>query len=406
MEICIHAGLHKSGTTTVQGAFAASLGDIGRVWYPAMGHRNITNHSSLVWPLVATTRTHPHFDAVVNGRMGGPATFADAVREAETSGVEKLVISCETFDLLEDDDVDGLREACLGHPVRVVFTVTPPLHRWASLWQEMVRHGLGAAPRPAVHILTVSGNLSVGSLRGLIERFPAATKCVRIVSRSRVDGSLVASVAELMELAVELPPDPPVLNESLGTDAALIAYLNGIGRTSGVYSPRDREIVANWANAAGGRRLDDFSESDFAIPDQVIETALDERDYLLEASRSGAIVLSGAVDELDRWDEVGLPRWYEEIRAGSTGSGGLLQDPAIVDAHWKTAARLHSAVASLGSTRLVEGQLRDELDRTGETLRATRGELRAIRRSRTWRWATRIRRPLGPLVGLLRRQQA
>jgi len=413
MEICLHAGLHKSGTTTVQAAFASAFGERGRVWYPGMGHPAIVHHASLVWPLVGATRTHPHFDATVNSRMGGPPTFADAVRQAESAGVEKLVISCETFDQLRDDDVDALREACLGHPVRVVFTVTPPLHRWASLWQELVRHGLGAAPRPAEQILVETTLLRRGSLRGLIERFPAATKCVRLVSRSRVDESLVASVADLMDLDVELPPDPPALNESLGADAALIAHLNGVGKASGVYSPKDRETVAKWRAEAGGRRVDDFSERDFAIPDGVADAARDERDFLLAAAQRGSIVLGGAVDDLDRWDEVGLPAWYEEIRADSTGPGGLLQDPAIVDAQWTHAARLYSAVASLGATRLVEGELREathhlrsELDRTGETLRATRQELRTIRRSRTWRWATRIRRPLGPLVGLLRRQQA
>ena len=415
MEICVHAGLHKSGTTTIQHALAGAFGEMGRVWYPILGHPEAVNHAPLVWPFLCAVHDDPHFDSVVNQRLGGPATLEEAVETAAGRGVEKLVISSESLSVLVDLDVEGFRRAFLGHPVRVLFTVTPPLHRWASTWQEIVRHGFGAAPAPAASLLVDVIGLKPDRLSGLLERFPADHKHVRVVSREYVDMNLVQSVADIFSLGpTGLSGEPR--NESLSDDSVLIAYLNSRAHISGVLSPRDRKIFEDKKREIGDQRIDDFSVEDFAVPDFVFTTAEAERTYLAAASASGAVIVDDPAGELSRWGETGLPAWYSEARDGSTGRGGLLRDPEIIDAHWRRARRVFSAEATLGTAGVVEGQMREQLagmiselattraqlDVTGETLRATRQELRAIRRSRTWRWATAAAQIAAPFLRVLR----
>lgn len=415
MEICIHAGLHKSGTTTVQHAFAATFGQMGRVWYPVLGHPEAVNHAPLVWPYLLGVQDDPHFDAVVHQRLGGPATLEAAITEASANGVEKLVISSESLAILTDYDVEGLRRAFLGHPVRVLFTVTSPLHRWASTWQELVRHGFGAAPIPAEALLVEISGMKPGQLAGLIGRFPADHKHVRIVSRESIDTRLVQSAADIFGLGPVEEASKP-LNESLSDDSVLIAYLNSRGRTNGALSHNDRQLIEETKREIGSRRIDDFSADDFALPDGVIATAEAERRYLASASESGEVRVHDPAGALSRWATVGLPAWYIRARDGSTGSGGLLRDPEIIDAHWRRARRVFSAEAALGTAGVIEGQIRaqlsevsgelkstrERLDVTGETLRSTRQELRAIQRSRTWRWATAAAQVAAPFLRVLR----
>lgn len=412
MEICVHAGLHKSGTTTVQHAFAAEFGAVGRVWYPVLGHPEIVNHAPLVWPFLSALVADPHYDTVVNQRLGGPATLQDAIEFAAEHGVEKLVISSESLDTLVDDDVAGLHEAFRGHPVRVLFTVTSPLHRWASIWQEFVRHGFGAAPAPAESLLVEASGLRLDRLSGLIERFPADRKHVRIVSRTSVDTTLTQSVADIFGLGQMRSGSSEPRNESLGDDSVLIAFLNSRAMINGVLVAKDRSFVEEKKREIGRRRIDDFSVEDFAVPEVVSTVAEAEREYLAGAARTGAIILDDPADELARWAEVGLPTWYVEARNGSTGPGGLLQNPEIIGAHWVRARRVFSAEATLGTAGIIEGQIRQQLDQsraeldaaraqldvTGETLRSTRQQLRAIRTSRTWRWATKIHSAVNRLL--------
>lgn len=409
MEICFHAGLHKSGTTTVQHAFSRAFGESGRVWYPGLGHHSHFDHQPLIWPFLQSARSNPFYDSMVNDRVGGPATLQDAIEIAASSGVEKLIMSCETLDTMVDADVESLRSACRGHSVRAVFTVTPPLHRWASWWQQLVRNGFGAAPAPSYELFAEAALLEPGGLEGLVTRFPADTKVVRLVSRSAIDADLARSVAELMELDSEVSSSTEAYNESIGDSIVLLAYLNSRGITNGLFSARDREIFDERLAEAGSDRIDDFSAADFEVPRVVLDVAESERSFLERGDGTGSMVVADPGGELPRWGDVGLPDWYVRAAETSSGPGGMLQDPEAIRAQWSAALRMYSYEATLGRVGLVrdqlDAQLRDtrfQLDTTGETLRATRQELRAIRRSRTWRWATAAAQVGTPVLRVLR----
>lgn len=402
MEICFHAGLHKSGTTTVQKAFARAYGHKGRVWYPVLQPYDI-NHHFLVWPLIFRYRGDMHYAATVTDRPGGEVSLRSVVDNAAKSGVERLVIASEALDALTDDDVAGLREACAGHGVRAVFTVTPPHHRWASHWQEFVKFGLGAAPTPASLYIAIAASQNPSRLSGLITRFPAERKFVRLVPRTSIDEGLVPWIAEVFELDPINHIEAEPANVSMGSAIALLAFLNSRGITNGIFTERDKRIFEAKRDELGGRRIDDFSRGDFEVPASVVDVGRAEREFLTGATASGEIVLSDPEGQLPDWDTIGLPRWYEEIRDGSNGPGGLLQDPVAVDAEWNRAYRLFSAEANLGNAKFDEGVARLELEHVHDVLRQVRAELRAIKTSRTWRWTSAARRPLAPVVRLLRR---
>lgn len=409
MEICFHAGLHKSGTTTVQHAFSKTFGEIGRVWYPGLGHQSQFDHQPLVWPYLQSARSNPFYDSMVNDRVGGPATLLEAIDTAASAGVEKLVLSCETLDTMVDEDVEGLRSACRGHPVRAVFTVTPPLHRWASWWQQLVRNGFGAAPAPSYGLFSKAALLEPGRLERLVTRFPADTKIVRLVARGTIDAGLAQSIAELMGIEAGVPSTTETHNESIGESIVLLAFLNSRGITNGLYSARDREIFRDRLAEAGGERVDDFSVDDFEIPRVLSDVADSERAFLERGAATGRVVVADPAGQLPHWSEAGLPGWYVGARDTSPGPGGLLQDPEVIRAHWSAALRLYSYEATLGRAGLIREQLnaelrdvRIQLDTTGETLRSTRQQLRAIRRSRTWRWATAVARVATPLLRVIR----
>lgn len=390
MDICFHAGLHKSGTTTVQRAFAVAFGKMGSVWYPLLGHDAAVNHAPLVWPLMHCLRTDPQYDTVMTGQSGGAWTLGETVMHARRSGVDKLVISCESLDMLEDSDVDAFREVCRGSLVRVVFTVTPPLHRWASLWQEMVRGGLGAGPRAAGDILHGLACLGEERLSGLVQRFPADVTTVRIVSRDGTDVDLARSVAEALALPWTRTTPSPTANESLGDDAVLLAYLNSRGATNGAMLAGSRAEFARHREAVGTRRIDDFSADDFDIPDWVATTAQCEQRFLMTARDSGTVRVLDPSGILATWESTGLPAWYERARAGSVGNGGLLQDNEAVWAQWSLARRLFYAEAALQEHERIAGDLQSQIARAQGRLERVRRELSAVRNSRAWRTLSAI----------------
>lgn len=221
MRVVLHAGLHKSGTTSVQAAFRAGFPANGPVCYPAVDGAFRTGHARLVWPLMAATGTqaaaHPP-----------DRTLADLVRAAAARGAEAFVLSSEELTRLGPADVDRLADA-LGGPADVALvTVTPPAHRWAAAWAEIAKGGYPGRPADALPHIAETMHLAEGALARYLALLPARRRMVRIVRTDPPEPELPGAVAAA--LGLPLPARMyPVINTSTGTRAELSRRLSVAG---------------------------------------------------------------------------------------------------------------------------------------------------------------------------------
>ena len=117
MALLIHAGIHRTGTTSLQRFLAdnrAALAARGVV-YPG----EATNHQGLAW-------------ALKRGESGAGEVLAliEAAR-AETAGVETVVLSGEDFAI--HTDLRWLREVAARHETQAVFYLRRQDH-WVMSW--------------------------------------------------------------------------------------------------------------------------------------------------------------------------------------------------------------------------------------------------------------------------------
>src|SRR3954454_1668166 len=121
MRIVLHAGLHKSGTTSIQGAWHAAFSEPGPVWYPKRPVGRLPGHHPMVWPMLDAyldlEQTDLAWARYMRGLSPDVITLADHVRSAQETGVEVLLISTEELDRLQASDVPRFREALDGHEV-------------------------------------------------------------------------------------------------------------------------------------------------------------------------------------------------------------------------------------------------------------------------------------------------
>ena len=385
MEISVHAGLHKSGTTTVQHHFARAFGQRGRIWYPLLEGPHRVHHAPLIWPLLGVDDRSSH----ANPRLH------EIVRTAADGGVERLIISSEELDRIGSAEVEPLAAAFGEHPVRVVFTVTHPRHRWASGWQEHVKHSLGAAPLPARQLLLDSACIGPRRLEQLVTIFPATTKTVLLVRRDRPDPTLVASVAEALGLPWATSDDEVVLNRAIGEEIVLLAHLNSLGVTSGLLTRRSIDTFQRARDAAAGARIDQFAEWEFDLPDELAEAAAAEVRFLRTATEHHGVHVTDRAGLLDSWETGGLPDWYLSVAAGSTGTGGIFQTGSAIRVHKLLAQRRASAYNELDEAIHARTLM-------ARRLRVATEELRTERDSRSLRLATALRRTARPVADLLR----
>lgn len=124
MRIILHIGPHKTGTTTLQRYLADTIGSReanGADWYPL-----VQGHSQNAAALAA---------------LGGrPERLSDLVEQAAAADVQRLFLSAEAFCMAYPDRIGRIAEVFAGHSVILVGTLSSPLRRAASMWQEHVKH--------------------------------------------------------------------------------------------------------------------------------------------------------------------------------------------------------------------------------------------------------------------------
>jgi hypothetical protein len=312
VRIVLHAGLHKSGTTSIQGAWKRAYGRPSEVWYPPPppgppGHHRLTRPlvrafvDGLAPDLAGASIAYAARD------RAGRQSLADVVADAESRGVSTLLLSSELLDRTRPEDTAGLAAAFGGRDVTLVLTATRPVHRWCSGWQTLVKHGLAEYPADAAHHVLDFAALNPGRLRELTEILPATRTVVRLVRLSPPEPSLAADLAAALGLPPGATmPEAEVLNTSLGVDTEVVVRMN-------------RADLALGADRAGLALLDRLRGGGFAyrdapelaaryvLPDAVLEAAHDEQAWL------GGLPALDPHGVLGSWTDPTVPGWYETI---------------------------------------------------------------------------------------------
>jgi hypothetical protein len=316
VRIILHAGLHKSGTTSLQASWNAAYADHPDVWYPRRGDGRPPGHHDLVRPLLTAFTEGRDIDLVAAGvawslRAKRGESLDDVIAAARERGVGTLLISSEDLDRARQPDRETLDKVLGGEDVTLVLTATRPAHRWCSGWQTLVKHGLAQYPRDAEQLLLDFAGLRPGRLSELLDLVPAGRRVVRLVRSSPPEPDLAADLAEALGLPDhELAAGRPLQNTSLGTDTEVVLRIN-------------RADLALGTSKAGKRLLAELRGDGFSYRD---DAGLAERYALTDAHAEGAAAEAAwlaapgpGVEVLDphglltEWADPTVPEWYAEI---------------------------------------------------------------------------------------------
>ena len=334
MRIVLHAGLHKSGTTSIQGGWKRAYADHGEVWYPPPARPARTPPAGAAD--AARVRRRPR------ARPGGRASVAfhqqthrrqrlfDVVVEAGKRGVGTLLLSSEDLDRAREEDRAGLREALGDHDVTVVLTATRPVHRWCAGWQTLVRHGLAEYPADALRHVVDFAALRPGRLEELANLVPGADCVIRLVRHSPVEPDLAADLAGALGLPDAQPSgdqeaSAEVLNPSLGTDTEVVLRINRADLALGT----DRAGTQLLARLRGqGFLYQEAPELPSATrsPRSWLEYAAAEAEWLRDAAFATVLDPHGV---LDTWTDRSVPEWYDNVSRRQAVLGDL--DAAAAD---------------------------------------------------------------------------
>jgi hypothetical protein len=128
----LHIGPHKTGTTTVQGAFYLARERLAAqgVVYPGTGRQPLAS-------VLAVTGQPP--------LLGDPppkiAYWHELVRDIRAAGSKRVVLSSEFFDEADDATARRVVEDLGGPQVHVVVTLRPLASIIPSQWQQYLQNG-------------------------------------------------------------------------------------------------------------------------------------------------------------------------------------------------------------------------------------------------------------------------
>ena len=132
-ELILHIGTHKTGTTTVQAALAASADQLLRQYgllYPATGRPQSKFEC----------RFGHHFLATSLSRAAGveqPGVWTDFLEECERSSAERVLVSAEYFSSLKPDQIARLNQLVSGFErVSVILYLRNPVRFLLSAYRQ------------------------------------------------------------------------------------------------------------------------------------------------------------------------------------------------------------------------------------------------------------------------------
>lgn len=290
MRIVLHIGLHKSGTSTVQQAWDKAFAKGKRVWYPRLPHG--PSHAVIAW--------------WVRDKEGVPARhpLRDVVAEAGRRRTQLLLLSSEEMHEATAEQCARVRSILGDADVSLLITITQPVHRWPSLWQEMVKHGWAAPQAKSVSQVDEPGVMGAGRLEDLVERWGLADTTICLVRQHPAEPRLVERVSNLMgvPLPARLRTDMRPVNTSLGdAETRMLCEINRLApATRGIESARGRALfdVLREHGPAGAPRV--LMDPD--VVDHVAEVAAYEKEGIARLAESGRVRLDDAWGILAEWD--------------------------------------------------------------------------------------------------------
>lgn len=327
MRIVVHAGLHKSGTTTVQAALHRAYGTVdpaSGTWYPDGAAGFGPNHAAHVWPFLAATQGSAQGD-----RPERP--LAEIVRDAEARGVRTLILDTEELARLREGDVPGLLGALGRRPAVIVVTVTTPVHRWAAGWQELPKAGHPGLPAAHEEHLAETLHLRTGALAAFLVLLPAARRIVRVVRTDPPEPDLPARIADLLGVPPPTIPEP-ARNRGLGTHVELVRRLNAAGLPAA--PDPDRAHARAFALLAPAWRTRPGRPRDPAAwlpPAWLPAAAAAERDHLL--APPDGVVVEDPHGLLAGWADARPPAWMTELATGHWWPP-LRERPSAAEVRW------------------------------------------------------------------------
>ncbi len=312
MQVIVHAGLHKSGTTSLQESWRRAYADHPAVWYPPPPP-GPPGHHRLFRPLLRafTDGLAPDLlgaSIAFQGRGGGRQTLADVLAEARRNEVGTLVLSSEDLDRAHEEDRAALERVLGDERVTLVLTATAPIHRWCSGWQTLVKHGLAQYPADAARHVVEFAALRPGRLAELTQLIPASERVVRLVRNSPPEPDLAADLATALGL-----PDAgravamPVQNASLATDTEVVLRINRADLALGT-DRVGRDLLERLRGDGFAYREAPGLEERYAVPDEVLKAAAVEAAWL-----GGLDSLLDPHGLLATWTDPALPEWYRTI---------------------------------------------------------------------------------------------
>lgn len=292
VRVVLHIGLHKSGTSTVQQAWSNAFSQGKRVWYPWLPHG--PSHALVAW--------------WVRDKEGVPAkhSLADVLAEADRRRTELLLLSSEELHEATAEQTDWVCTLLAGREISVLITLTQPVFRWPSLWQEMVKHGWAAPQAKSMPQVDDPGVMGAGQMEELVERWGVGDTIICLVRQHPPEPRLVERVSDLMDvpLPARLRTDLRPTNVSLGdAETRMLCEINRLAPdTRGIESPRGRAIfdALRENGPAGASRV----LIDPEVVDHVAHVAALEQEALMRLGESGRVRLDDAWNLLPQWHQV------------------------------------------------------------------------------------------------------
>ncbi len=384
----MHAGLHKSGSTSVQASWHAAYSEIGPVWYPTRPPGALPGHHAAVWPLLdAFTEVQPADLVWAHAQYRhGQASLADFIARAERNGVETLLLSSEELDRLQESDVPRFRELLAGHELTFMLTITRPLHRWSSGWQELVKHGLAQYPRDGARHIEAYSCLGLGRIERLVGLLDAERRVVRVIRTSPHEDDMPRQLAEAV--GVPWPADaiePVTRNVSVGSGIEVLVRMNQADLGLGVVEKGLRTQLNALVESGGEEREAPELAELYEPPADFWTAAEDEHDFLTRRAAGAGVEVIDPHGLLETWTDRTPSSWYEHVSHHELDVPDLPQPLEAEELLWRVRqersalrGRLRRSEAELEPLRRAGAQSQDEIRRLQERIE----ELEA---SRSWR---------------------
>lgn len=199
MKISLHIGPHKTGTTTIQKCLRRSIGSYlpTPTWYPIYPDRN---HNQIALDLV---------------KQGDGAEFRRIFDKCREGGVEHLVLSAEAFCIAYPKRFENLAAAFDGQDVHLFATLTSPIRRAVSLWQEHVKHRHARGFEEQPHAILDHASMAPDLVPRFAETLSARSTTIIVASGDDEPEVLIHNLWRGLGLPLPIP-ELDLTNTSLG----------------------------------------------------------------------------------------------------------------------------------------------------------------------------------------------